>query len=124
MVIGHHPHVLQGVEKYNKKYIVYSMGNFCFGGNQNPSDKDTMIFRQTFSVRNGMVGTDDDYEIIPCSISSTSSYNDYCPTPLEGDGRGESGGEDTVVFPTGSETETWSLSSEESIPRAGLTHNG
>ncbi len=85
LVIGHHPHVLQGVEKYNKKYIVYSMGNFCFGGNQNPSDKDTMIFRQTFSVRGGMVGTDDDYEIIPCSISSTSSYNDYCPTPLEGD---------------------------------------
>ncbi len=85
LVIGHHPHVLQGVEKYNKKYIVYSMGNFCFGGNQNPSDKDTMIFRQTFSVRDGMVGTDDDYEIIPCSISSTSSYNDYCPTPLEGD---------------------------------------
>lgn len=33
LVIGHHPHVLQGVEKYNGKYIAYSLGNFCFGGN-------------------------------------------------------------------------------------------
>ncbi len=33
MIIGHHPHVLQGIEKYNGKYIVYSLGNFIFGGN-------------------------------------------------------------------------------------------
>lgn len=85
LVIGHHPHVVQGVEKYKGKYICYSLGNFCFGGNPNPSDKDSMIFRQTFSFREGVAGNTDDYEIIPCSISSVSGENDYCPTPLEGD---------------------------------------
>lgn len=27
---GHHPHVLQGIEKYNNSLIAYSLGNFCF----------------------------------------------------------------------------------------------
>ncbi|WP_195415188.1 CapA family protein [Enterocloster citroniae] len=31
MVIGSHPHVLQGMEYYNGKPIVYSLGNFVFG---------------------------------------------------------------------------------------------
>ena len=85
LVIGHHPHVLQGVEKYKGKYIAYSLGNFCFGGNQNPRDKDSMIFRQTFTVVDGKVQPDDCYEIIPCSISSVSARNNYQPTPQGGE---------------------------------------
>lgn len=85
LVIGHHPHVIQGVEKYKGKYICYSLGNFCFGGNPNPSDTDTMIFTQTFSFREGTVAKNDDYIIIPCSITSSKSSNNYQPTPLEGD---------------------------------------
>lgn len=84
LVIGHHPHVLQGVEQYKGRMIAYSIGNFCFGGNQNPRDKDTMIFRQTFKVKGGEVTDYSNYEIIPCSISSTSSRNNYQPTPAEG----------------------------------------
>lgn len=30
MVIGHHPHVLQGIERYQHGLIAYSMGNFLF----------------------------------------------------------------------------------------------
>jgi poly-gamma-glutamate synthesis protein (capsule biosynthesis protein) len=30
LVIGHHPHVAQPVEKYNQGWIVYSLGNFIF----------------------------------------------------------------------------------------------
>jgi len=30
-VIGHHPHVLQGVERYRDGVILYSLGNFAFG---------------------------------------------------------------------------------------------
>lgn len=84
LVLGHHPHVLQGIEKYKGKNIVYSLGNFCFGGNSNPSDKDTMIFQQTFTIENGELVEDDVTNIIPCSVSSASGYNDYQPTPLEG----------------------------------------
>ena len=84
LVIGHHPHVLQGIERYNGKMIVYSMGNFCFGGNQNPSDKDTMIYRQTFTVGANGLKDSADYEVIPCRISSVSYRNNYQPTPAEG----------------------------------------
>ncbi len=85
LVVGSHPHVIQGYEKYNGRYIVYSLGNFCFGGNPNPSDKDCMIFQQTFTVTGNDVATDDNINVIPCSISSTSSSNNYQPTPAEGD---------------------------------------
>lgn len=85
LVIGHHPHVLQGIEKYNGKYIAYSLGNFCFGGNSNPEDKDTMIFQQTFTIDDGKLKETDDINLIPCRISSTTDRNDYCPTPLEGE---------------------------------------
>ncbi len=85
LVVGHHPHVLQGIEKYNGKYIVYSLANFCFGGNTAPADKDTMIFRQTFTISDGVVQDDDQIEIIPCSVSSVSDYNNYQPTPASGE---------------------------------------
>ena len=84
LVVGHHPHVLQGIDKYQGKNIVYSLGNFCFGGNKNPSDKDTMIFQQTFTVENGELVEDDVTNIIPCSLSSESGYNNYQPMVLEG----------------------------------------
>lgn len=85
LVVGSHPHVIQGWEVYNGRYIVYSLGNFCFGGNSNPADKDCMIFQQTFTVQEGQVEKNDDVEFIACSISSVSSRNDYQPTPATGD---------------------------------------
>ena len=84
LVLGHHPHVLQGIETYKGKNIIYSLANFCFGGNSTPSDTDTIIFRQTFTIEEGDVGLDDQVEIIPCSISSASGYNNYQPTPAAG----------------------------------------
>ena len=89
LVIGGHPHVLQGVERYNDRYILYSMGNFCCGGNANPSDKNTMMFQQTFVFENGSLVADEDALskawVVPCSVSSASSRNNYQPTPLAGD---------------------------------------
>ena len=85
LVLGHHPHVLQGIEKYNGKYIVYSLGNFCFGGHKNPADKDTMIFRQVFRFKDGELLADyDNVQIVPCSISSVAERNNYQPKPLIG----------------------------------------
>jgi len=82
---GHHPHVLQGIEEYKGKNIVYSLGNFCFGGNAYPSDMDTIIFQQTFTIDQNGVKDDNVTNIIPCSISSDSDYNNYQPTPAEGE---------------------------------------
>lgn len=88
LVVGCHPHVLQGVEAYNGKYILYSLGNFCFGGNRNPRDKDTMIAqaRFTFDKDNKKKM---ELTLIPCMISSVSHRNDYCPTLAEGERRAE-----------------------------------
>lgn len=85
LVIGHHPHVLQGVEKYQGKYIVYSLANFCFGANRNPADKDTMIVQQTFTFVDGEKQEETEFRMIPCYITSDLSRNDYRPTPAEGD---------------------------------------
>ncbi len=89
LVLGGHPHVLQGIEYYKQRYICYSLGNFCFGGNTNPSDKNTMIFQQTFTFKNGQLFLNNEtrkgVRVVPCSISSVASYNDYQPTPLSGE---------------------------------------
>lgn len=87
LVLGHHPHVLQGIEEYKGKNIVYSLGNFCFGGNSAPSDMDTMIFQQTFTVKDGKLQEDNVTNILPCKISSAyeEGYNNYQPILAEGE---------------------------------------
>jgi len=84
LVIGNHPHVLQGVEIYNGKIICYSLGNFCFGGNKNPSDKDSAIFQQTFHFdKDGNLKPKIDAKFIPVSVSGSDDYNDFCPVLLK-----------------------------------------
>ncbi|MBQ7359390.1 MAG: CapA family protein [Lachnospiraceae bacterium] len=85
LVLGHHPHVMQGIEVYQGKLIVYSLGNFCFGGNKNPKEKDTMIFQQTFTFVDGVKQEDQVFKVIPCTISSVSHRNDFQPTPVTGE---------------------------------------
>ena len=94
LVIGTHPHVYQGIEKYKDKYIVYSLGNFCFAGNSNPGDKRCLIFQQTFSFNPGMGIAranimDAGINIIPCTISSTKETNDFQPTIMTAEEGGE-----------------------------------
>ncbi len=83
LVLGHHPHVVQGVEQYKGKSIVYSLGNFCFGGNRNPSDKDAYIYQHSFRFKENVLDTEEG-QIIPVSVSSVSYRNNYQPTPLQG----------------------------------------
>ncbi len=83
LILGHSPHILQGIEKYKDKYIVYSLGNFVFGGNQNPKDKDTMIFQQTFRFENNSI-KESSIKIIPSSVSGKTDVNNYQPIILEG----------------------------------------
>ncbi|MFL6561471.1 MAG: CapA family protein, partial [Bacillus sp. (in: firmicutes)] len=84
LILGHHPHVVQGIEEYKGKFIVYSLGNFMFGGNRNPSDKDTFVFQQTFHLKNGVLTDKKELNVVPFSISSVSSRNNYQPMLLTG----------------------------------------
>ena len=89
LVLGCHPHVIQGVEVYQNKPIIYSMGNFCFGGNTNPSDKNSFVYQQSFTFVDGVLQPDIQAKLIPCTISSTLAYNDYQPTIAAGDKKQE-----------------------------------
>jgi len=62
VVIGHHPHTLQGVERYNGKLIFYSVGNFLFTS-PTPKTNDTIIVKLTLA-KNGVT----DHNIIPVRI--------------------------------------------------------
>ncbi len=84
IVWGTHPHVLQPIEKYKDGYIFYSLGNFSFGGNNSPADKDTAIL-QVDIVRelDGTVHLGE-VAIIPCHVSGILTYgNDYQPVPMD-----------------------------------------
>lgn len=85
MVVGSHPHVIQGSESYNDGMIFYSLGNFCYGGHSGPSDMDSMIVQATFTLNSGGEILDEQVKVIPCLISSASGFNNYQPTPAEGD---------------------------------------
>jgi len=86
IILGHHPHVIQGIEQYKNRIIAYSLGNFCFGGNSNPKDKRTFIFQSNFKFTNNNL-TSIGIRVIPCSVSSVNYRNDYCPTPLAGEAK-------------------------------------
>lgn len=84
MIIGHHPHVLQGIELYNGHYIVYSLGNFSFGGNSAALRPQTIIFRASFK-ESGSGYTTSRVSIVPCyTTSSGSTVNNFRPTPVFG----------------------------------------
>lgn len=83
IVFGHHSHTLQPIEQYNGGVIFYSLGNFSFGGNNNPGDKDTAILQQeVLRYADGTVALGD-LTVIPCQLSSVSHWNDFRPTPYE-----------------------------------------
>jgi len=43
VIIGHHPHVLQGIERYAKGIIFYSLGNFTFASKSTMADQSVII---------------------------------------------------------------------------------
>ena len=80
LVIGSHPHVVQETETYKGKQIAYSLGNLVFGGNQNPRDKNCLIFQQTilFNIDARTV-VSETHSAVPYLISSVNNRNDYHP---------------------------------------------
>ena len=67
-VIGMHPHVLQPIEEYHGGVIVYSLGNFLFGGNTAPV-KNTIIYQ--VELKKGSYSQN----VIPCQVYSGSRNN-------------------------------------------------
>ncbi|AVI51801.1 hypothetical protein C5O00_11735 [Pukyongia salina] len=75
---GHHPHVLQGIEKIDESLIAYSLGNFCFDDvytskskepliKQSQNNKESAILEITVE-KNKLV----EHDIIPITIGTSS----------------------------------------------------
>ena len=82
LVIGHHSHRINPIEQYKGVYICYSLGNFCFSGNDKPDDMNSYIFQTRFRItKNGDI-SNTGFRIIPIRITSIKDRNNYVPTPI------------------------------------------
>ena len=79
LVLGAHPHALQPHEEYNGVDIVYSLGNFCYGGSKSPENR-TIIYQESFEFEDGAyVGSQE--TIIPFYVY-TGATNNWQPGPI------------------------------------------
>ena len=76
LIVGAHPHVLQPLEVVNGVPIMYSLGNFCFAGNNYPENK-TVIFKAELT-KNDDGSITAETSIIPCYVY-TGAYNNFQP---------------------------------------------
>ena len=83
LIIGHHPHVVQGYEIRDGVPVVYSLGNCVFGGNSNPRDHDALVVRAELSFREGILAGIT-LRFYPISVSGETGWNDYSPVLLSG----------------------------------------
>lgn len=82
LVLGNHPHVLQPREIYNGVEIMYSLGNFCYGGKAKPENR-TIIYQMDLTVSyDGLEVVNTESNIIPCYVY-TGERNNYQPAPIE-----------------------------------------
>lgn len=81
LVVGGHPHVLQPREIYNGVEIVYSVGNFCYGGHRYPENR-TVIYQMTLTVGKDLSLNSSQSNIIPCYVY-TGSINNFQPAIVE-----------------------------------------
>lgn len=75
LVVGHHSHRINPIEEYNGKYIVYSLGNCSFAGNNKPSDMSTFLFQLRYKILDGKL-TQNAFRII-----QNTDYNYFTITP-------------------------------------------
>ncbi len=86
LVVGHHPHVLQGIEQYNNRAIYYSLGDFCYGGNRKPREVEypTIVLGVELAFdEHGLAWQQ--ATIHPARISGTAPRNNYQPYLVTGD---------------------------------------
>ena len=84
IVVGHHPHIVQGIERYEDSYILYSVGNLVFGGNVDPDDRDAYAARVTFTVYEDHADAPE-LTIVPLRLTALTKGTDYRPVLAEGE---------------------------------------
>lgn len=84
LVVMHHPHVVQGMDVRRNRTILYSLGNFCFGGNKNVRAMQSLVAVAdlTFSPEGKYLGQQID--LYPAHISGTEQRSNYQPLLVSG----------------------------------------
>ncbi|MBQ6959835.1 MAG: CapA family protein [Clostridia bacterium] len=72
---GHHPHVLQPIQFYKGKPILYSTGNFTFG-TMSKVDPSTGIFQLTYEKTEGKAELKE-LRVIPCETQGSPDYRPF-----------------------------------------------
>ena len=75
IILGHHPHVIQGIERYKHGLIVYSLGNFQFEPSVSKSPNNQSFIISIELTKEGL----EDYEIIPILVNE-----DFVPVIVKG----------------------------------------
>lgn len=83
LVVGHHPHVVQGYDIVNGIPVVYSLGNCSFGGTTHAKDSDALVLQAVLTFEEGVL-KEISLHFRPISITSDDHYNDYTPRFLSG----------------------------------------
>ena len=83
LIIGHHPHVVQGYDVVNNTPVVYSLGNCSFGGTTHAKDSDALAVQAELAFEDGEL-TGITLHFYPLSITSDDRYNNYSPRLLTG----------------------------------------
>ncbi len=84
LVIGHHPHVVQGASLVEGVPVVYSLGNCSFGGTTFAKDNDALVVQATLRFEKGEL-RETKLTFHPISITSDRRHNNYAPVLLEGE---------------------------------------
>ena len=83
LVIGCHPHVLEPIETYKNKKIVYSLGSFLFGGTKYFVNR-TAIYQMNLSFNLDKNIVEESDNIIPCYLyTGESGYDSWIPSVIE-----------------------------------------
>lgn len=88
LVLMHHPHVLQGMEIINNRYVFYSLGNFCFGGNRmvkTPESLYTLVVQADFTFSDEGKYLGQTIRIYPGHISGTYPESNFQPELVTGE---------------------------------------
>jgi len=89
VVVGHHPHVIQGIEAYEGTYILYSLANLVFGGNMDPDDRNnrsTYVAQLSFTVHEDGTTEGPRLRILPVQVTAAKAgTTDYRPVFAQGD---------------------------------------
>ena len=84
IVVGNHPHVIQGMRVQDGKTTLWSLGNFSFGGNSQVRSLSALIAQVTFSFDDANRYLGHQIRLLPVNISGDAERNDYQPRLITG----------------------------------------